>query len=55
MAVKTINDLAGPDSIIPILLVFDIYLWLTEIDPPFPLVIKRTKAICVVTKKVCRL
>jgi hypothetical protein len=55
MAVKAINDSAGPDGIVPILLVFGAYPQLTEIDPPSPSVIKRAEAICVVTKKVRRL
>jgi hypothetical protein len=52
MAVKAINDLAGPNSIVPILLVFGVYSQLTKIDLSFSLVIKRAEAICVVTKEV---
>jgi hypothetical protein len=52
MAVKTINDLAGPDGIVPTLLVFGAYSRLTEIDPPSSLVTKKAEAICVATKKV---
>jgi hypothetical protein len=52
MAVKTINDSAGPNSIVLILLVFGAYLQLTKINPSSSLVIKRTKAICITTKKV---
>jgi hypothetical protein len=52
MAVKAINDLAGPDGIVPILLVFGAYPRLTEIDPPSPSVTKRAEAICVTTKEV---
>jgi hypothetical protein len=55
MAVKAINDLAGPDGIVPTLLVFGAYLWLTEIDPPSSSVTKKAEAICVATKKVRRL
>jgi hypothetical protein len=54
MAVKAINDLAGPDGIVPILLVFGTYPRLTKIDPPSPLVIKRAEAICAVIKEVRR-
>jgi hypothetical protein len=53
MAVKAINDSAGPDGIVSILLVFGVYPWLTKIDPSFPLVIKRAEAICVIIKEVC--
>jgi hypothetical protein len=55
MAVKAINDLAGLNSIILILLVFDAYPRLTEIDPPSPLVTKRAEAIYAATKEVRRL
>jgi hypothetical protein len=55
MAVKAINDSAGPDGIVPTLLVFGAYPRLTEIDPPSSLVTKRAEAICVATKKVRRL
>jgi hypothetical protein len=55
MAVKAINDLAGPNGIIPILLVFGAYPQLTKIDPSSSLVTKRTEAICAATKEVCRL
>jgi hypothetical protein len=55
MAVKAINDLAGPDGIVLILLVFDAYLRLTEIDLLSSLVTKRAEAIYAATKKVCRL
>jgi hypothetical protein len=53
MTVKAINNLVRPNSIILILLVFGVYLRLTKINPPFFLVIKKAKAICAVTKKVC--
>jgi hypothetical protein len=55
IAVKAINDSAGPDSIVPTLLVFGAYPRLTEIDPPSPSVTKRAEAICVATKEVRRL
>jgi hypothetical protein len=55
MAVKAINDSAGPDGIVPTLLVFGAYPRLTEIDPPSPLVTKRAEAICAATKEVRRL
>jgi hypothetical protein len=55
IAVKAINNSAGPDSIVPTLLVFGAYPRLTKIDPPSPLVTKRAKAIRVATKKVRRL
>jgi len=38
MAFKAINDSAGPDSLIPILLVFGAYLCIVESDAPNPTV-----------------
>jgi hypothetical protein len=55
MAVKAINDLAGPNGIVFILLVFGVYSQLTKIDPSSPLVTKKAEVICVTTKKVRRL
>jgi len=52
MAVKAVNDLAGPNGIIPTLLVFSAYPWLIEIDPLSLSVTKRTEAIHVVTKEI---
>jgi hypothetical protein len=49
MAVKAVNDLAGPDRIVSTLLVF------AEIDPPSPTIAKRAEAIRAVTKEVRRL
>jgi len=55
MAIKTINDLIGPNRIIPTLLVFSAYLQLTKIDPLSLSITKRTEAIYIVTKEICRL
>jgi hypothetical protein len=55
MAVKAINDSAGPDGIVLTLLVFGAYPRLTEMDPPSPLVTKRAEAICAASKEVRRL
>jgi hypothetical protein len=52
ITVKTINDLAGPNDIVPILLVFSAYPRLIKLDPPSSLVIKRIEAICIITKEV---
>ena len=45
MAFKAINDIAGPDSLIPILLVYGAYPRMTENDPLSPSVSQRTIAI----------
>ena len=55
MAVKAINDSAGPNSIIPTLLVFSAYPRLTKIGPLSLSITKRAEAICVATKEVRRL
>jgi hypothetical protein len=55
IAIKAINDLAGPDRIVPTLLVFRVYLQITKIDTLLPSVTKRAEAIRAATKEVCRL
>jgi hypothetical protein len=55
MAVKAVNDSAGPDGIVPTLLIFGLYLRITKIDLPSPTIAKRAEAICAATKKVRRL
>jgi hypothetical protein len=52
MAVKAVNDTAGPDGIVPTLLVFGAYPRMTADDPPSPSVIKRAQAIRSATKEV---
>ncbi|KAJ5082066.1 hypothetical protein N7532_011109 [Penicillium argentinense] len=54
-AVKAVNVSAGPNGIIPTLLVFGAYPRMTEMDPPSPLVVKRAEAIRTATKEVRRL
>ena len=39
MAFKAINDTAGPDGLVPILLIFNIYPWIVELNTPSLLVI----------------
>jgi hypothetical protein len=55
MAVKAVNDLAGPDRIVLTLLVFGSYLRITEIDPPSPTIARRAEAIRAATTEVRRL
>jgi di/tripeptidase len=52
MAVKAVNNSAGPDKIVPTLLVFGLYPRMTEIDPPLPTIAKRAEAIRATTKEV---
>jgi len=45
MAVKAVNDIAGPDGLVLTLLVFGAYLQMTNLDPPAPLITVRTTAV----------
>ena len=36
MAVKAVNNTAGPDGLVPTLLVYEAYLRITNLDPPAP-------------------
>jgi hypothetical protein len=45
MAVKAINDTAGPNGLVSTLLVFRAYPRITSANPPAPSIIKRSKAI----------
>ena len=55
MAVKAVNDSAGPDGIIPTLLVFGAYPRITEDSIPSPSVTQRAEAIRKTTRKIRRL
>jgi hypothetical protein len=44
MAFKVINNSAGPNSLIPILLVFRAYLYTTKSNTPNPTVVKQVVA-----------
>jgi hypothetical protein len=52
MAVKAINNSAGPNRIISTLLVFSTYPRLIKMDPLSLSIIKRTEAIYIATKEV---
>jgi hypothetical protein len=41
MAVKAVNDTAGPDRLVPILLVYGAYLRMSNLDPPVPSITDR--------------
>jgi hypothetical protein len=45
MAIKAINNTAGPDGLVPILLVYRAYLWMSNLDPPALSVIDRAAII----------
>ncbi|POS85440.1 hypothetical protein EPUL_003831 [Erysiphe pulchra] len=52
MAVKAVNDTAGPDSLVPTLLVFGAYPRMIESDPPTPSIFERAAAIKSAMKEV---
>jgi hypothetical protein len=52
IVIKAINDLVGPDSIIPTLLVFGAYLRITNNSLLSPITIKRAEAIRKASNKV---
>jgi hypothetical protein len=45
MTIKAVNNSAKPNKIVLILLIFGLYLKITEIDPPLLIIAKRAKAI----------
>ena len=45
MAVKAINNTAGPDGLVPTLLVYRAYLRISKLDPPAPSVTERAAII----------
>ncbi|KAJ5544720.1 hypothetical protein N7535_006892 [Penicillium sp. DV-2018c] len=55
MAVKAVNDSAGPDGIVPTLLVFGAYPRMTELDPPSSSIVMRARAIRAAIKELRRL
>ena len=55
MTVKAVNDTAGPDGIVPTLLVFGAYPKINSTDPPHPNISQRAKAIKSAMKEVRRL
>jgi hypothetical protein len=55
IAIKAVNDSAGPDGIIPTLLVFGAYPRMTKDSPPSLSTTQRAQAIYKATKEVRRL
>jgi hypothetical protein len=45
MAVKAVNDLVSPDSLVPTLLIFSTFLRITDLDDPAPTISQRATAI----------
>jgi len=55
MAVKAVNDTAGPDGLVLTLLVFGAYPRITTESPPSLLMVKRSEAIQKATKALRKL
>jgi len=45
MAIKAVNDTASPNELIPTLLVYRAYLWMSNLNPPALSVIDRAAII----------
>ena len=45
MAVKAINNTAGPNGLVPTLLVYGAYLRISKLDPPAPSITERVAII----------
>ena len=55
MAVKAVNDTAGPNGLVPTLLVYGAYLRIGKLDPPTPPVIDRVAIIRKVIAEIVKL
>ena len=55
MAFKAVNDSIGPNSLIPILLIYSAFPRITEYDTPSPITTQRAKVIKKVMKEVYKL
>ena len=55
MAVKAVNDTAGPDGLIPTLLVYKAYPKMSNLDPFAPSITKQTAAIQKAITKIVKL
>ena len=45
MSIKAVNDTAGPDGLVPTLLVYGAYPRITNLDPSAPFIIDRATII----------
>jgi hypothetical protein len=45
ISIKAINDTAGPDGLVPTLLVYRAYLRISNLDPPTPSITEQATAI----------
>ena len=55
MAVKAVNNTAGPDGLVPTLLVYGAYLRISNLDPPTPSIIEQAAIIRKAIAKIVKL
>ena len=55
MAIKAVNNTAGPDGLVPTLLVYGAYLRISNLDPPTPSIIERAAIIRKVMAEIVKL
>ena len=55
MAVKAINNTAGPNGLVPTLLVYGVYLKIGNLDPPAPSIMERAAIIRKVMAEIVKL
>jgi hypothetical protein len=55
MAVKAVNDTAGPDRLVPTLLVYGAYLRISNLDPLTPSIIDRAAIIRKAMSEIAKL
>ena len=55
MAVKAVNDTAGPNGLVPTLLVYGAYPKISNLDPPAPSIIERAAVIWKAMAKIVKL
>jgi hypothetical protein len=55
MAVKAVNDTAGPNRLVPTLLVYGAYLRISNLGPPTPSITERAAAVQKVMAEIVKL
>jgi hypothetical protein len=55
MAVKAVNDTAGPNGLVPTLLVYRAYLRISNLGPPAPSIIEQAAIIRKVMAEIVKL
>ena len=55
MAIKAVNNTASPNRLVPTLLVYRAYLWMSNLDPPAPSVTDRAAIIQKIMAEIVKL